>query len=1184
MKKITLLLALFISFCNLIYSQFPGGVSAASTNKIWLDASQMSANNGQPILSWTDFSGNNTDANQVIVSKSPTYKTNSINGRPALDFDGVDDYIFISANSALNSNQSTHFIVYEKSTVNSGINMLFNMSFNEASNLLFSYATPTYNASYIKNSSGSPRYSTYGNPSSNLIASHLWNGNTGSYEGYVNGSAGNFASGATNTATGHNITRIGAFNTNYRFNGDIAEIVYYTSVLNSAEQNIVENYLGAKYQISVANDFYTHESTHGDDVIGIGQEADGNNLLASGITNIDLSASSMNNGDYVFVGHDDGGFGNNTSDVPSGYSRYNQVWRSTLTNYAGTVDISFDVSVLGLGNDTSYKLLVDADGVFATGATEYAGAFSNGVVTFTGVTLTNTSFFTLSNSDFSVISTGVTNDWHLTTTWNCGCIPSLGSDVNILSGHNVFINGQNAQAGNLTIDGSLSFNNDDTLQINQNLTNNGTLTAGIGTFNFNGVSFAHNVAGTVQFYNLIINNSLGLTLNGNTDVQGWLDIVSGTITTNNNLTLLSNNSGTAAVYRPKSSEFSGDITVERFLNEGESYYLLAPVVSNGNLEDWNQEAEMQGFTGTEWPGGISSVYFYDQNNNVTSYYDGYTVPNSTFDVIDPKVGYEIYVGDDTKATGARTIDITGSPTFSNVVYSAPHIANIGNPADDGWSLITNPYPSPVKWGNVIRTGSFDAAYVKRVTGAYVSINNQWVLGSGEAFWVHSNAGGSSIDFRVWMAGHEKDITDTYNLKTITNQDNTVMDIRLSYNYNNVSEEDVAYLGFSSNATDNKDDNIDTYKLNNIYSNKPNLSTINNGVEMERNTLSINNSSIVPLSIVIEYPSTTLLNYTLHFDKVNDLLMNNKKVILEDRKLSIFTDLTQDTSYSFSMMDTVTQPRFFLHLSSPIASVKSDVTCYGANNGKIVANAYGNDLKNYVWKDDLNNTIAFTSNSISADSIQNLIPGTYTVEITNNNSLETIINTYVINEPSEISSNFFTITDANGDANIVSTTINDTINANVGQSISFQNSSENALNYSWDFGDLTGSTIESPNHTYFNVGMYKVELTSGSNTCNKASQQYVNVINTTGIVENNYSFNFNVFNTGNNLNISFDDSFDGNAMINITNSIGQIIYSASHLIEKNGTESIYLNNASGVYYVNVESGKVSKTKKIVFSKK
>lgn len=1184
MKNIATLLSVFIFITTSSYGQYPGGVSASSTNELWIDAIQQPRSDGHPMGWLLDQSGNGNRGEQYTQSRKPLYRVNGLNNMPAYEFDGVDDYSEIAANSDFNSNQMTHFVVYDRSNlVPAATNILFNMGFSEASNLIFTYAYPSDNQSYVKKSNGgTSKLSSGGIVGSNVIASFLWNGTAGTYQGYYNGNATSVQSDAFNTASGHDVGRIGAFNTNYKFRGMIAEIVYYTSVLNSAERNIIENYLSAKYQIGLALDLYGHEATHRYDAIGIGQEADGNNLTASGTSNIDLSATTMGNGEYVMIGHDNGGLVSNTSDVPSGYSRYNQVWRSTLTGYSGTVDISFDVSSAGLGSDNAYILLVDGDGVFASGATEYPGVFAAGTVTFTGVTLTSTSYLTLSNSDFAIVSTGTTNDWHLTTTWSCGCIPTLGSDVSILTGHNVFINGQNAQVGNLTIDGSLTFNSSDTLQISADLTNNNTITPGTGAFSFSGGASAQNINGAAEMYTLTLDNSSGLTINTSLTVQGWLNIKNGTLTTNNALTLLSNATGTAAYKNPGSGEISGNYTVERFLDEGESYYLLAPVVSGGTLEDWNQEFEMQGFTGTEWVGGVSSVYYFDQNNISSSYYEGYTVPTSTFDVIDPKVGYEIYVGNDSYASGSRTIDITGTPVLGDVSYSCPHLVQTGNPADDGWSLITNPYPAPLEWWTVTKSANYDAAYVKRNTGARQSINNLWTLGSGEAFWVHSNPGGTTLDFFAWAAGFDQVITDTYNLRS-SNDNKVISTIKLEYTHNNNNEIDIAYLGFSENATDLKDSDIDAYKLNNIYGYKPNLSTTNDGKLMERNTLSMDNNSVVPLNIVTETPSSVMKNYTISFEDIPNLLANNKTLTLEDRELAVFTDLTHDLSYSFSMMDTVTQPRFFIHVTSPLTAIKSDVTCYGANDGKLFVDGFPGDTKNYVWKDQFNNIIATSSNILTADSLVNLIPGTYTVEVTNTISSEIAINTFNIVEPNDLISDFYTMFNSNDDVNVVSTSQNDTLMAFVNQQVDFESAAQNVSTYSWNFGDLTYSSLENPSHTYFNTGLYKVELSAGNGNCDKVSEQYIFVDNITGIEETNLLDDVIVYNNNSDIIISFNNNLLEEFTLNIYNTVGQEVISRTIQAAINHTEKVTIDNAAGVYMVSLKSGKSSKTEKIVITK-
>lgn len=59
---------------------------------MWLDAGSITGlNDGDPLSAWTDLSGLGYHATQSTAAAKPTYRTNALNGLPALDFDGVDD-------------------------------------------------------------------------------------------------------------------------------------------------------------------------------------------------------------------------------------------------------------------------------------------------------------------------------------------------------------------------------------------------------------------------------------------------------------------------------------------------------------------------------------------------------------------------------------------------------------------------------------------------------------------------------------------------------------------------------------------------------------------------------------------------------------------------------------------------------------------------------------------------------------------------------------------------------------------------------------------------------------------------------------------------------------------------------------------------------------------------------------
>src|SRR5262245_95497 len=62
--------------------------------KLWLKADAITGpNDGDPVTTWPDSSGNGNDATQATAAKKPTYKAGIQNGRPVIRFDGVDDIL-----------------------------------------------------------------------------------------------------------------------------------------------------------------------------------------------------------------------------------------------------------------------------------------------------------------------------------------------------------------------------------------------------------------------------------------------------------------------------------------------------------------------------------------------------------------------------------------------------------------------------------------------------------------------------------------------------------------------------------------------------------------------------------------------------------------------------------------------------------------------------------------------------------------------------------------------------------------------------------------------------------------------------------------------------------------------------------------------------------------------------------
>src|SRR5262249_4742505 len=100
-------------------SDFPRSVPGLA---LWLDATDSSTvlTDGDRVFRWQDKSGGNNDASQTDATLEPMYLSSGINSKPAVSFDGIDDFLDISDAPSLNVDKLTMFLVLQfSSTSNS---------------------------------------------------------------------------------------------------------------------------------------------------------------------------------------------------------------------------------------------------------------------------------------------------------------------------------------------------------------------------------------------------------------------------------------------------------------------------------------------------------------------------------------------------------------------------------------------------------------------------------------------------------------------------------------------------------------------------------------------------------------------------------------------------------------------------------------------------------------------------------------------------------------------------------------------------------------------------------------------------------------------------------------------------------------------------------------------------------
>lgn len=144
----------------------------------------------------------------------------------------------------------------------------------------------------------------------------------------------------------------------------------------------------------------------------------------------------------------------------------------------------------------------------------------------------------------------------------------------------------------------------------------------------------------------------------------------------------------------------------------------------------------------------------------------------------------------------------------------------------------------------------------------------------------------------------------------------------------------------------------------------------------------------------------------------------------------------------------------------------------------------------------------------------------------------------------------------------------------GAEFQFTNTSQNATDYFWDFGDGMTSTLENPIHNYNQAGFFDVTLISSNSCMSDTSLQQINPV-VESIEEQNPN-NFSVGYDGNQFTLRFKNSVTAN--IGIYNIHGQLL---QHEQSTNQTVYISKPRASGVYFITVTSlnGTNTITKKV-----
>ena len=409
----------------------PGGV--VPNMQYWVKA-DAGVNGGATASAWADQSGNGFDVTQATIASQPTRLSNRTNFNPAIQFDGTNDQLTLPG-GILGTTTYTDFnafLVTRTNAITSSTPFFETVSGGRVT----AYIPFTDNVLYWDAGANNATQRLQEPWGGTINTNYIWGltaSTTATVSGarqdiYRNGRRIDFDN-TLNSFTGNNsVFNLGSSGGGSYYNGEIDEVVFYRGALPLNQFQRVQSYLAIKWGISLdqtaptsyyASDWNgtigtlvwdaTTAGVYRTDIGAIGRDdnsalnqkqsasINSGNILTIGNASIAAdNTSNLNNfstdKSFFAWAHNNAAlaangvtdFGNSVN-AEVIQTRIARTWLAKETGTIGSLKLRFSLStVQGVGgvagaNDLDdIRLLVDADGVFATGATSIAAtSFDN---------------------------------------------------------------------------------------------------------------------------------------------------------------------------------------------------------------------------------------------------------------------------------------------------------------------------------------------------------------------------------------------------------------------------------------------------------------------------------------------------------------------------------------------------------------------------------------------------------------------------------------------------------------------------------------------------------------------------------------------------------------------------------------------------------------------------------------
>ncbi len=467
---------------------------------------------------------------------------------------------------------------------------------------------------------------------------------------------------------------------------------------------------------------------------------------------------------------------------------------------------------------------------------------------------------------------------------------------------------------------------------NAALRNNGNFSAGTGTVKFTGNQDTTNSYLTGQngivFYNLTVDNSSAVVLKSTAAVQNTLTVNNGTLYTDSNLTLKSNNVLTARVAPiPAGAAVNGKVKVERFIPARRAWRILtSPLTNTGTIfKNWQNsgiyQAGINTFVTGPNPGSANGLDVSPQNNVSMKTWDATSQAFSN--VSNTKVNLSAGLSGSADNT-AYFMFVRGdrnTQNFSTTTCNFTTLSSVGNLQTGtqkftasnkagGYTMIGNPYASPVDFSKVTRNNVINRFYVWDPTlnqlGGYVMLDDlsnsgtyvKTVNGSAQTKEIQSGQG----FFVQTITDGPASITFTENSKSTNNNTAvfrpTGVNPKITLGLNLVNSDGTLTVADGTLAEFNSsfDNNVDIYDALKFTNTNENIAFVRNGSTLaaERRLFPVDTDTLY-----LKLWKTTARNYQF---QINADDVNASQIILQDTylKLDVPVSTSGANTYNFTV--------------------------------------------------------------------------------------------------------------------------------------------------------------------------------------------------------------------------------------------------------------------------------------------